>query len=109
MEFIASYVPPRLLPVVERIESQCPLIGVALSSFVAIYLGYLFVLSRREAPVSFNVPIPPELRSNWAGKNWDDVQGEERKVLEAQVKGVSFLTSPGHDCVYTCYFTVPIL
>lgn len=93
MEFLASYIPPCLLPALQRLESQAPLLGVALSSLVALYLGYLFVLSRREAPVSFNVPIPPELRSNWAGNTWDDIQGEEKRVLEGQVKGVSFFAS----------------
>ena len=75
----------------ERLESQAPWLGVALASIGAVYLGYLYILSRREAPVSFNVPIPPEVRPDWVGRNWDDVHGEERKVLEGQVKGVSTL------------------
>lgn len=54
-----------------------------------VYLGYLYFLSRREAPVKFDVPLPPELRPDWKGKGWEDVEGEERKILEGQVQGVS--------------------
>lgn len=73
----------------QTLEPHAPLLGVALASIGAVYLGYLYLLSRREAPVSFNVPLPAEVRSSWKGKNWEDVQGEERRVLEGQVKGVS--------------------
>lgn len=89
LKFLTSYVPPCFHPAMENLETQAPWLGVALISASAIYLSYLFILSRKEAPESFNVPIPPEVRSNWTGKSWNDVQGEEKKVLEGQVKGVS--------------------
>lgn len=65
-------------------------LGAALISAIAVFLGYSFILGQKEAPVTFNVPIPAEVRSNWTGKKWDDVQGEEKKILEGQVRGVSF-------------------
>lgn len=89
MEFLTSFIPPCLLPAAKHLEAQAPVLGVALVSLAAVYLGYSFILSQREAPVSFNVPIPAELRPDWTGKNWDDVQGEEKRVLEGQIKGVS--------------------
>lgn len=89
IQSLTPYIPPCFLPAVEHLETQAPLLCVALVSVAAVYLGYRFILSRQEAPVSFNVPIPAELRSDWTGKSWDDVQGEERRVLEGQVKGVS--------------------
>jgi hypothetical protein len=71
------------------VEILEPWLGVALASFGAVCLGYFLILSRREGPVSFNVPLPPEVRPTWTGRDWDDVQGEEKRVLEGQVKGVS--------------------
>lgn len=73
----------------DPLYDHAPWLGVALVSFGAVYLGYLFVLGRREAPVAFNVPIPPEARSNASIRKWEDVQGEEKKVLEGQARGVS--------------------
>ncbi|EAW08750.1 aldehyde dehydrogenase family protein [Aspergillus clavatus NRRL 1] len=87
MEFLASLVPPVLAPFIETLVSNAQVLGVALVSIGALYLGYAFVLSSREAAVSFNVPIPAEVRTNWAGKKWEDVQGEEKKVLEGQTRG----------------------
>jgi hypothetical protein len=91
MEALAPYIPPALLPLVASLRDQIPLVGVALVSLGAVYLGYLYTLGRKEAAVTFNVPIPPEIRANWNGKNWEDAQGEEKKVLEGQLRGVSLL------------------
>ena len=73
----------------DTLEAHAPWLGVALVSISAVYLGYFFVLCKKEAAVSFNVPLPPEVRANWPGRNWEDVQGDERRVLEGQAKGVS--------------------
>lgn len=59
------------------------------ASLLAVYLGYLFSLNRREAPVTFEVPLPEELRSTWVGTSWDELRGEEKEILEAQSQGVS--------------------
>ena len=110
MQFLTPYMPPCLLPAMEHLETQAPLLSVALVSVAAVYLGYRFILSRQEAPVSFNVPIPAELRPDWAGKNWDDVQGEERRVLEGQVKGVSpSFGSEVDGFIYNGYPAVPMM
>ncbi|EAU32467.1 conserved hypothetical protein [Aspergillus terreus NIH2624] len=87
MAFPASYIPPILQPLMDPLYDHAPWLGVALVSFGAVYLGYLFVLGRREAPVAFNVPIPPEARQNATIRKWEDVQGEEKKVLEGQARG----------------------
>lgn len=66
-------------------------VGIAVLSLAALYLGYLYLLGRREAPVVFNVPVPAEIRPNWTGKTWDEIpQEEEKRVLEGQVRGVSY-------------------
>lgn len=77
----------------EALEVHAPWLGVALVSISAVYLSYLYVLCKKEAAVSFNVPLPSEVRANWPGRNWEDVQGEERKVLEGQARGVSSVQS----------------
>ncbi|KAG2418864.1 hypothetical protein HFD88_001966 [Aspergillus terreus] len=87
MAFPASYISPVLQPLMDPLYDHAPWLGVALVSFGAVYLGYLFVLGRREAPVAFNVPIPPEARQNATIRKWEDVQGEEKKVLEGQARG----------------------
>ncbi|CAL5868932.1 uncharacterized protein PFLUO_LOCUS3160 [Penicillium psychrofluorescens] len=66
---------------------QAQFIGVALVSLAAVYLGYLYILSRREASVSFNVPLPAEVRKSTPGRQWEDAQGQEKRVLEDQVCG----------------------
>jgi hypothetical protein len=68
-------------------HAQC--IGVALVSLAAVYVGYLYILGRREAAVSFNVPLPAEVRKGTPGRQWKDAQGQEKRVLEDQVRGVS--------------------
>ncbi|RAL02685.1 aldehyde dehydrogenase family protein [Aspergillus ibericus CBS 121593] len=87
MDSLTPFIPPALLPLVGHLRAQGPLLGVALLSVGAAYLGYLFLLGRKEAAVSFNVPIPPEIRANWKGEKWDSLQGEGRKVVEGQVRG----------------------
>lgn len=91
IHILSSCGPPCYPFAAESFESQARWLTVALASIAAVYLGYLYILSRQEAPVSFNVSIPPEIRSNWTGRNWDDAQGEERRVLEGQATGVSSL------------------
>lgn len=88
MDSLNQFIPPALLPLVDHLRTQGPLLGVTLLSLAAAYLGYLYVLGRKEAAVTFNVPIPPEIRANWKGEKWDSLQGEGRKVLEGQVRGV---------------------
>ncbi|PYI10731.1 aldehyde dehydrogenase-like protein C21C3 [Aspergillus sclerotiicarbonarius CBS 121057] len=87
MDSLTLFIPPALQPLMEHLRTQGPLLGVALLSVGAAYLGYLFLLGRKEAAVSFNVPIPPEIRANWKGEKWDSLQGEGRKVVEGQVRG----------------------
>lgn len=66
-------------------------LDAALLSALALYLGYRFLKTQlKEAPVPFHVPIPPEVRgTDWSGRNWEDIHGEGKKVLEGQVVGVS--------------------
>ncbi|KAF9891348.1 Meiotic Sister-Chromatid recombination aldehyde dehydrogenase [Aspergillus nanangensis] len=87
MDALAAYIPPALYPLVEPLCEYAPVLGVALVSLGAVYLGYLFILCHREAAVSFNVPIPPEVRANATIRKWEDVQGEEKQVLEGQARG----------------------
>ncbi|KAJ5674648.1 uncharacterized protein N7477_004582 [Penicillium maclennaniae] len=61
--------------------------GVTLASLLAVYVGYLYILRRREAAVTFNVPLPQEVRKSAGGKKWDDVQGQEKRILEDQARG----------------------
>ena len=77
-------------PYRSSVSSQpAQLAGVALASLLAVYVGYLYILSRREAAVTFNVPLPREVRQSGDGKKWDDVQGQEKRILEDQARGVS--------------------
>lgn len=82
-----------------------PNIGVAFASLVAAYVGYLYTQSWKEAAVAFNVPIPPEVRNNKSVKTWDEVQGQQKMVLQDQARGVSrdhpsclFLGQPPFSC-----------
>jgi hypothetical protein len=56
----------------------------------AIYAGYHYIQCLKEAAVSFNVPLPAEVRNSAGGKKWDEVTGAEKRVLEDQVRGVSY-------------------
>lgn len=75
----------------ETIAEAGQWIPVALVSVGAVYLSYLYVVSQREAAVTFNIPVPREVKGEC--RAWEDVQGEEKRVLEEQVKGVSFVYS----------------
>lgn len=89
MDHLATYIPP-LAAVAEKLQVDSQWSGLALAalaSLIAVYGGYLYIQCRREAPVSFNVPIPPEVRPDWVGRKWEDVQGEDRKLLEGQARG----------------------
>lgn len=106
MDSLDQFIPPALQPLVGHLRTQAPLLGVTLLSLAAAYLGYLYVLGRKEAAVSFNVPIPPEIRANWKGEKWDSLQGEGRKVLEGQVRGVSLPTFYFTDALSFTRFTL---
>jgi hypothetical protein len=64
----------------------------AIVSVLALYVGYFYILSLAEAPVTFNVPLPEQLRADWDGTRWEDLKGEEKRMLEDQVQGVSFIS-----------------
>ncbi|KAJ5887692.1 hypothetical protein N7495_007733 [Penicillium taxi] len=76
---------PRAL--VEEYTSYVPWIGATAISLIAVYVGYLFVKCHREAAVAFNVPLPQEVRSSTFEKNRDDLRGEEKRILEDQIRG----------------------
>lgn len=77
-------------PYISSVSAEhAQLLGVALVSLAAVYVGYLYILSRKEAAVTFNVPLPQEVRKSGQGKKWDEVQGQEKRVLEDQARGVS--------------------
>lgn len=61
----------------------------AFVSILALYVGYLYIVSLAEAPLTFNVPLPEQLRADWNGPKWEDLKGEDKKILEDQVQGVS--------------------
>ena len=105
MDALTLYVPPVLIPLVDALRTQTQLLGISLLSLGAAYLGYIFVLKgRKEAAVAFNVPLPAEVRANWPGRSWEDAQGEERVVLEGQVRGVSFLSNlPSYELCAVYY------
>ncbi|KAJ5094785.1 hypothetical protein N7456_010646 [Penicillium angulare] len=91
MVCLISYLPPSLQEVLEPYvplyEQHAPMIGVALASLLAIYVGYLYVQCQKEAAVAFNVPIPPEVRKSHTGKKWEEVKGVQKQVLEDQARG----------------------
>lgn len=94
MDCLLDYLPDTLRSILEPDSSQvstkyAQLIGVVLVSVAAAYVGYLYVLSQREAAVTFNVPLPAEVRKSGEGTKWDEVQGQEKRVLEDQARGVS--------------------
>jgi hypothetical protein len=94
MEQLLEHLPASvqsLLSNIDDIDCETLTYGsvAGLASLLAFYFGYLYLLSCREAPVKFNVPLPPPLRSDWQGKKWEDLKGEEKKILDDQVQGVS--------------------
>ncbi|CAP86660.1 putative aldehyde dehydrogenase-like protein [Penicillium chrysogenum] len=91
MDCLASCIPP-LRTLLEAYAppgsaEYAPYIGVALTSLAAVYVGYLYLQSWREAAVLFNVPIPPEVRNSGSIKTWDEVQGQQKMVLQDQARG----------------------
>lgn len=95
MDQLLFFLPPHLVDFIET-HYSCVTVehaqwaGVALVSLAAIYVGYLYSLCLKEAAVSFNVPLPPEVRNSAGGKKWEEVTGVEKRVLEDQVRGVSY-------------------
>ncbi|ODM20299.1 hypothetical protein SI65_03352 [Aspergillus cristatus] len=89
METLATYIPTQFHQGMEHLEPHTQWLPIALLTLTTIYLTTIYVSHKREAAVPFNVPLPPEIRSNynWTGKSWDDVTGEQRRVLEGQARG----------------------
>ncbi|KAJ5925326.1 hypothetical protein N7454_007965 [Penicillium verhagenii] len=91
MACVLSYLPQSVREIVEHYaplyEENALWISVAFASFVAIYAGWLCLQCQREAAVTFNVPVPPEVRKSNTGKTWEDVSGQQKQVLEDQVRG----------------------
>ncbi|KAJ6177877.1 hypothetical protein N7519_008338 [Penicillium mononematosum] len=92
MDCLASYIPLSLRTLLEAYAppgstEYAPYIGVALTSLAAVYVGYLYLQSWREAAVVFNVPVPPEVRNSGSIKTWDEVQGQQKMVLQDQARG----------------------
>ncbi|KAF7717703.1 Aldehyde dehydrogenase family protein [Penicillium ucsense] len=93
MDQLWPYLPPSLANFLEANGLQispehAQWAGIAAISLIAGYVGYLWLLSVKEAAVSFNVPIPVEVRNCTEGKQWETVGGMEKRVLEDQVRGV---------------------
>lgn len=61
---------------------------VVIGTILAVYLGYAYLQSLAEAPVSFNVPLPKEIRADWIGTTWDELTGDDKKLVEDQIHGV---------------------
>lgn len=94
MDCLASHIPPSLHHLLETYAppgsvKYVPHVGVALTSLLAVYVGYLYIQSWKEAAITFNVPIPTEVRKSGAGTTWEEVQGQQKMVLQDQVRGVS--------------------
>ncbi|CAG7967898.1 unnamed protein product [Penicillium nalgiovense] len=92
MDCLASYIPLSLGTLLEAYAppgsaEYAPYIGVALTSLAAVYVGYLYLQSWKEAAVIFNVPIPREVRNSGSIKTWDEVQGQQKTVLQDQARG----------------------
>ncbi|KAJ5173722.1 uncharacterized protein N7500_001653 [Penicillium coprophilum] len=92
MDYLASHIPPALRSLLEAYAppgsaEYAPYIGAALTSLVAVYVGYLYLQSWREAAIVFNVPIPSEVRNGGSIRTWDDVQGQQKMVLQDQARG----------------------
>ncbi|CAG7919562.1 unnamed protein product [Penicillium olsonii] len=92
MDCLASHIPPSLRSLLEAYAppgsvDYVPHIGVALTSLLAVYVGYLYFQSWKEAAITFNVPIPAEVRKSGAGRSWEEVQGQQKMVLQDQVRG----------------------
>ncbi|OOQ90293.1 putative aldehyde dehydrogenase-like protein C21C3 [Penicillium brasilianum] len=93
MDQLLSCLPPPVLDFIETHGScvtaeHAQWAGVALVSLAVAYAGYLYILCLKEAAVSFNVPLPAEVRNSAGGKKWEEVTGLEKRVLEDQVRGV---------------------
>lgn len=89
METLTTYIPSQFHPLMEHLEPHTQWLPIALLTLTTIYFTTIYVSHKREAAVPFNIPLPPEIRSNydWTGKSWGDVTGEQRRVLEGQARG----------------------
>jgi hypothetical protein len=82
-----------ILPLVAKMtvdDADFSRVSLVLATLVAVCLGYIYVCCRKEEALKYNVPLPPEVRPNWVGTCWDDVEGDEKRILEEQSRGVSF-------------------
>ena len=68
-----------------------PLVSILITICAAL-LAYNYILPRRELPVDYQVPAPPELSAHWHGKAWREVRGKDKEILEGQAKGVRALS-----------------
>ncbi|QKX57158.1 uncharacterized protein TRUGW13939_04266 [Talaromyces rugulosus] len=88
---LLEHLPASVQSLLDNIDIDCETLKygsiAGLASVLALYFGYLYLLSSRESPVKFNVPLPPPLRTDWQGKKWEDLQGEEKKIVDNQVQG----------------------
>ncbi|KAL5339744.1 Aldehyde/histidinol dehydrogenase [Aspergillus crustosus] len=88
MDCLMPYIPPALLPLAELLHSQTHALKIAALSIAAVVLSYLFIVGSKEAPLAFEVPLPDEIDKTWKGRKWEDLlEGEERGVVEGQVRG----------------------
>lgn len=98
MDQLWSYMPPSVAQLIQANGYQvtpehAQWAGIAVVSLTAVYVGYLWSLSLKEAAVTFNVPVPVEVRNSADGKQWETVTGMEKRILENQVRGVSLHVS----------------
>ncbi|KAI2787280.1 putative aldehyde dehydrogenase-like protein [Penicillium oxalicum] len=93
MDQLWSYMPPSVAQLIQANGYQvtpehAQWAGIAVVSLIAVYVGYLWSLSLKEAAVTFNVPVPVEVRNSADGKQWETVTGMEKCILENQVRGI---------------------
>jgi hypothetical protein len=55
---------------------------------------YSYIVALQELPVDYQVPTPPELSTHWYGKEWHEVGGKDKEILEGQATGVRALSLP---------------
>ena len=68
-----------------------PLVSILITICTTTILAYRYILARRELAVDYRVPAPPELSAHWHGKEWHEVRGKDKEILEGQANGVRAL------------------
>ncbi|OJD21766.1 hypothetical protein ACJ73_06892 [Blastomyces percursus] len=69
------------------------LLSVVVGLALAAWMLKQYVFGREASPVTYQIPIPPELSDQWDGKTWDDVSVNDRRILEGQANGVGDVNS----------------